>query len=58
MDYKIGSIIEQSPYGGGTRTVKVSERESINGRPGFVGTVEDGTEIWGYDYQITRVVWK
>jgi len=66
--YKVGDIILQRCYTGGTRLVLVTtqEREIKNGRAGFGGTKveEDGTEIksefgsgvWGYDDQVVKVV--
>ena len=67
LDYGEGSIIIYSPFGGGTRRVRVECRESDikNGRPGFDGVLvsqtdgdatEDGDGVWGYDDQIIRVV--
>jgi hypothetical protein len=63
LDYKVGDIIEYTPFGGGTRRVEVTHREADikNGRPGFDGTLvgashELGQRVWGYDRQITRVV--
>lgn len=64
-DYKVGSIIEYATFGGfPTRMVKVSDKDKNikNDRPGFAGVVTEGhekdMEVWGYDYQITRVVKK
>lgn len=61
MDYGIGSVIEYSPFGGGTRQVKVDEKNSDikNGRPGFGGDllgVGERMSVWGYDSQITAVL--
>jgi hypothetical protein len=38
-DYRIGSVIEYRPFGGGLRRVRVTEKEDDikNGRPGFAG---------------------
>jgi len=66
--YKVGDIIEQRHFCGGSRFVLVQDRRDDikNGRPGFGGiqVTEDGTEIkgefgsgvWGYDIQVGRVV--
>lgn len=62
VDYESGDVVAYSAFGGAYREVVVEERipEIKNGRDGFVGTVvegrEAGKEIWGYDYQIVRVV--
>jgi len=67
LDYREGSIIVYSPFGGGKRRVLVDEKDSDikNGRPGFAGhqVDADGNRIggedegcWGYDDQIVRVV--
>lgn len=66
MAYKIGDVIAYSPFGGGTRYVKVDEKSDDikNGRPGFGGSLVkwDGTDsdeitsVWGYDSQITSVI--
>lgn len=58
MDYKIGSIIQYRPHGGGTRTVRVTGKEIHNGQPSFDGVTDNGIEVWGYDHQITGIVWK
>lgn len=56
MNYKEGDRIAYST-GGGIRIVTVDCREDDikNGRPGFDGTMDDGTTVWGYDAQITKV---
>lgn len=65
--YGIGSIIAYTPFGGGFRYIKVLEKEEDikNGRPGFSGVsvhqedgkwVEDTSNYWGYDSQITSVL--
>ena len=58
LNYKAGSTIKYTAFGGERRTVVVEEREANvkNGRPGFVGTTTKGEEVWGYDDQITQVV--
>lgn len=62
MDYRENSIIEYSPFGGGTRRVRVTnvEDEVKNGMPGFDGDLLDGEivvgQVWGYSDQVTRVV--
>lgn len=57
MDYSIGDQIVYSPFGGGMRTVTVTDKEADikNGRPGFDGVMADGTTVWGYDDQILFV---
>ena len=64
-NYKVGSVIEYSPFGGGCRRVVVEEKEDDikNGRPGFSGHQVGagprdglGGGVWGYDDQIIRVV--
>lgn len=63
MKYRVGSIIEYKPFGGGKRVVLVEEKEADikNGRPGFSGDLaatDSGpySSVWGYDDQITKVV--
>jgi hypothetical protein len=62
MDYRVGSIIEYTPFGGGLRRVNVTsvDMDIKNRRPGFAGTTmggdEDGLLVWGYDAQVSRVV--
>lgn len=59
-EYRIGSTIVYSPFGGGEREIIVTSKEADikNGRPGFDGyqTNEKDFTVWGYDYQIVRVV--
>lgn len=62
-DYKVGDIIEYSPFGGGIRRVRVTARHADvkNGEPGFDGELVDsshalGNEVWGFDRQIVRVL--
>lgn len=62
MDYKVGSILIYTCFGGGKRRVRVTEKDSNikNGRPGFGGVVlndggEAGMGCWGYDDQIDSV---
>lgn len=54
--YKVGSVVEQRTFGGGTRLVRVTavEADVKNGRPGFDG-VSAGESVWGYDEQIVAV---
>jgi len=60
--YKVGSVIEYQPFGGGIRRVVVTDKDSNikNGRPGFDGRIAGDDDpiasVWGYDDQITRVV--
>lgn len=67
MNFGIGSIIEYSPFGGGTRRARVTlrEAEGKNGRPTFDGVLlkqdntpveGDDANVWGYDSQILRIV--
>lgn len=67
MDYKVGDVIAQEPFGGGVRYVLVQGKEEDvkNGYPGFDGILvtSDGTPIegeytgvWGYDDQIVEVI--
>jgi len=60
MHYDIGDTVTYQPFGGGERTVLVTEKADIkDGRPGFGGTMSNGQpEVWGYDDQITSVVTK
>lgn len=61
MKYKVGSILTYTCFGGGSRRVRVTNKDPNikNGRPGFAGDVLDGPEAgmgcWGYDDQITSV---
>ncbi len=58
MDYRVGSVLVYSPFGGGERRVQVDTKEEDikNGRPGFAGVmVPSGGSVWGYDDQILRV---
>jgi len=60
-DVKIGDVVTYVTFGGGTRTVTVTnvEEDIKNGAPGFDGELVDGPEkgslVWGYLHQITRV---
>lgn len=68
--YKVGDVIEQEVFGGQRRFVLVGERHGCikNGMPGFDGRQCDrhgseigrddpiGNGVWGYDYQVIRVV--
>ena len=60
--YRIGSIIEYELRGDGTiRTVLVQDKDDDikNGRPGFDGLLlpeNKGRQVWGYDYQITKII--
>lgn len=62
-EYKVGDEIEYRPFGGGVRRVRVTGKHADvkHGEPGFdgelvVGSHALGTEVWGYDHQILRVV--
>ena len=62
-DYRVGSTLTYATFGGGHRTVRVTnlEQEIANGRSGFDGVLLDldGKEtqhrVWGYTDQIIRV---
>ena len=66
MDYNVGDVVAQTPFGGGVRYVRVTSKDQNikNGRPGFDGILvyRDGTPVeseygvWGYDDQITEVI--
>jgi len=68
ITYKIGNVIEQEFCDGHTRLVQVERRTSNikNDLPGFDGIEIDangnpvespfGAGVWGYDYQVKRVV--
>ena len=62
MNYRKGSIIEYKTFDGSFRKVLITEKlDNVkNGRSGFDGLiVGDGQgefSVWGYDYQITRVL--
>lgn len=58
MNYGIGDTVHYRNFGGGTPIpVVVDEKDAHikNGRPGFCGTAADGTGVWGYDTQITKI---
>lgn len=58
MQYNIGDTIEYASMGGEQRRVVVDGRvdDVKHGEPGFSGLCADGTSVWGYDFQITRVI--
>ena len=60
LNYKVGSVIEYRNYGNQLVQVEVDQKDEDikNGRPGFAGYRMDDKNhgVWGYDYQITRVV--
>ena len=62
MQIKPGDIIEYSPFGGGTRRVRVTavHADVKNGRPGFDGELvtplDEHTSVWGYVSQVTRIL--
>jgi hypothetical protein len=62
MDYREGSVIEYTAFGGLKRIVLVTEKSDDvkNGRPGFDGKEQgsdsDSDGVWGYDDQISRVI--
>ena len=60
MNYRKGSIIEYRTFDGSLRKVLITEKldDIKNGRRGFDGVLVNDRDytVWGYDYQITRVV--
>lgn len=67
--YKVGDAVVQQFSDGFSRTVLVTERHADvkNGMPGFYGTAcnaqgepveayQDYPELWGYDYEVVRVL--
>jgi len=69
MHYEIGDLVEQTFADGHSRFVIVTDRtDNIkNGIPGFGGLLARengelvtctpfGFEVWGYDYEVNRVV--
>ena len=62
MNYQIGDIIEYTTFDGSVRRVLVDNKEVDikNGRAGFTGNFVDAPSdhfgVWGYDYQIIRVL--
>tara|TARA_Y100000296_G_scaffold70782_1_gene85697 strand:+ start:269 stop:511 length:243 start_codon:yes stop_codon:yes gene_type:complete len=57
-EYTTGDFIEYATYGGTLRAVEVDQRkDDIKcGLPGFTGTTTEGARVWGYDYQITTLI--
>jgi hypothetical protein len=58
MDHGTGDVIEYTAFGDEVRrvTVEGTDPDIKNGRPGFWGTTDQGEPVWGYDYQIIRVI--
>ena len=62
MNYQIGDIIEYTTFDGSVRRVLVDNKEVDikNGCAGFSGNLVDAPPdhfgVWGYDYQILRVL--
>jgi hypothetical protein len=62
VNYQIGDIIEYTTFDGSVRRVLVDNKEVDikNGCAGFtgnlVGASSDHFGVWGYDYQILRVL--
>ena len=62
--YDIGDCIEYATYSGTIRQVIVTDKcdDIKNGLAGFDGTLVSGhtligsNSVWGYDYQIIRVI--
>ena len=54
--YRVGDIINYHTFTGQVRTVRVTKRKIVKGKPGFSGVIVDGPEkgykAWGYDSQI------
>jgi len=57
-EYQAGDFIEYATYGGTLRTVEVDEhKDDIKyGLAGFTGTTTEGASVWGYDHQITTLI--
>jgi hypothetical protein len=62
VSYQIGDIIEYTTFDGSVRRVLVDNKEVDikNGAAGFTGNLVDAPKdhygVWGYDYQIVRVL--
>ena len=67
MNYQVGDTIEYTTFDGSVRRVYVQSKEDDikNGRAGFTGILADAGQfdaepdsfgVWGYDYQITKVL--
>lgn len=62
IKYNVGDVIRYQPFGGGWRDVLVDEKDDDikNGRSGFGGRIVSGPDtgmgVWGYDYQIVKVL--
>lgn len=62
INYQIGDIIEYTTFDGSVRRVLVDNKEVDikHGAAGFtgnlVGVPKDHHGVWGYDYQILRVL--
>lgn len=58
MKYDLGDVVEYTSFDGRKRRTTVENRDPDikNGRPGFDGILDDGTMVWGYDSQITRII--
>lgn len=62
--YGVGDLIEYRTFGGAPRVVRVLGKidDIQDGHPGFDGEILECrpgslySRVWGYDYQITRVV--
>jgi len=62
INYQVGDIIEYTTFDGSVRRVLVDNKEVDikNGAAGFTGNLVDVPKdhygVWGYDYQILRVL--
>jgi len=62
INYQVGDIIEYTTFDGSVRRVLVDNKEVDikNGASGFTGNLVDAPTdhygVWGYDYQILRVL--
>lgn len=62
MQVEQGAIVAYTPFGGGSRNVRVDNVEDAikDGQSGFDGVVVDGPEkgmgVWAYNDQVTAVL--
>ena len=58
MEYEENDVVTYRPFGGGSRVIRVVNKEEDikNGFPGFDGVDLSGEQTyWGYDSQIIKV---
>ena len=57
-NYQVGNIVTYVDFCGGSRSVVVTARDIIKGRPGFDGYIygDEPLRVWGYDHQIVSVL--